>query len=447
MKTIIRLRQTALALSALVVNLFPIMPAKADSFISTGMMVTNRYAHTATLLTNGQVLVAGGGCNSNGTIAIFSSELYTPASGTWNMTGEMVNARKEHRATLLADGKVLVTGGYDIHSQAQASAEVYDPTGGAWTGTAPMTSARSMHGATLLSNGRVLVTGGFTGSGFVDQTEEYDPAAGTWTAAPAMGAVRYSHTATLLANGKVLVAGGGSGGYYHLSSAELYDPAAGKWTPTGSMSTTRAGHTATLLPSGKVLVAGGVAGHGDTYLSSAEIYDPTTENWTPAGSMSSGHDGHTATLLPNAKVLVAGGYTGPYSGVGYLSNGDVYDPATGIWTPTSPMSIGHDMHTATLLPDGKVLVAGGFSTNGVLSIAQLYDLLTVSIALYAGVTIDGVVGHTYGVQSTTNLSNTNSWIGRANVTLTNATQLWYDSQSALQPKTFYRVVPGPILVP
>ena len=450
MKTMIRIHQTALALSALVANLSSITPAKAGSFISTGMMVTNRYAHTATLLTNGQVLVAGGGCNSNGTIAIFSSELYDPAAGTWKMTGEMVNARKEHKATLLPDGKVLVTGGYDIHSHAQASAEVYDPAGGAWTETAPMTSARSIHGATLLPNGKVLVTGGFTGSGFIDGVEEYDPGAGTWTAATAMGAVRYGHTATLLPNGKVLVAGGGSGGYYHLSSAEIYDPATGKWTPTGAMSTPRAGHTATLLPSGKVLVAGGVAGHGDTYLSSAEIYDPATENWKPNGSMSSRRDGHTATLLPNSKVLVVGGYKGPYSGDGYLSNADACDPATGIWTPTSPLSIGHDMHTATLLPDGKVLVAGGNGTNGVLSIAQLYDLLTVSIALYAGfpgLTIDGVVGQTYGVQSTLDLSNTNSWVGRTNITLTTPTYLWYDSQPATQPQTYYRVLPGPISIP
>ena len=209
------------------------------------------------------------------------------------------------------------------------------------------------------------------------------------------------HTATLLPNGKVLVAGGyDSDGA--LASAELYDPASGTWTATGSLATARVRHTATLLPNGKVLVAGGVdssgysrergtlrsgerdldghrqprhrtllitrrrccptarcssqADHGNVgVLASAELYDPASGTWTATGSLTTARYGHTATLLPNGKVLVAGGY----NGLGYLASAELYDPASGTWTATGSLATARYDHTATLLPNGKVLVAGG----------------------------------------------------------------------------------------
>jgi hypothetical protein len=213
----------------------------------------------------------------------------------------------------------------------------------------------------------VLVAGG-AGSGFLSSAELYDPANGTWTTTGSMNTARYFHTETLLANGKVLVAGGYGTNY--LSSAELYDTASGTWTSTGSLNTARQSTTATLLPGGKVLVAGGYAYTGD--LSSAELYDPAVGTWTSTGSLNTNRSQITATLLPGGTVLVAGGVS---SGVGstYLSSAELYDPASGTWTTTGSLSDVRYHHAAMLLPNGKVLVAGGFDSTSYLSSAELFD--------------------------------------------------------------------------
>jgi WD40 repeat protein len=168
-----------------------------------------------------------------------------PAS-TWSATGSMASARQHHTATLLPNGKVLVAGGND-----STGAELYDLASGTWSATGSMASARQHLTATLLRNGKVLVAGG---SSWI-----YDPDTGIWTAAGSIsGFPEYGHTATLLPDGKVLVVGGYVGGFGTSNSAELYDPATGAWAATGSMAISRQYHTATLLPDGKVLVAGGI---------------------------------------------------------------------------------------------------------------------------------------------------------------------------------------------
>ena len=193
-------------------------------------------------------------------------------------------------------------------------------------------------------------------------------APGSFVPTGLMLAARSEHTATLLANGKVLIVGGRVTDY--LASSELYDPSTGSFIASASMSTARGQHTATLLASGKVLIAGGHSHLGsDTGLSSAEIYDSSTGAFMPTGSMSIGRAGHTATLLPNGKVLVAGGRTinAPF----LVSTAELYDPSTGAFTPTSSMTVSRGRHTATLLPNGKVLLVGGETTSP--ATADLYD--------------------------------------------------------------------------
>jgi hypothetical protein len=344
-------------------------------------LATARGAATATLLPSGKVLVAGG-ANENGYLATgtyqASAELYDPAAGTWSPTGAMASARRSATATLLPTGKVLVTGGYAA-SGFQASAELYDPATGTWSPTGSLAAAREFATATLLPSGKVLVAGG-RGSSYLTSSELYDPATGTWSPTGSMLFSRYQATATLLPSGQVLVTGGfGDSG--NLSWAELYDPTSGTWNQTGTMATARKLATATLLPSGKVLVAGGDLSSDPTHVAAAELYDPAYGTWSSAGALrvtgvvdDNSVLAATATLLPSGEVLFAGGhgYGGPTGYTGYLEASERYDPAAGASSATGALNTARDQDSATLLPSGKVLIAGGYS-GADLGSAELYD--------------------------------------------------------------------------
>src|SRR5450759_2447325 len=261
----------------------------------------------------------------------------SPSAGApaWTATGGMIEDRFQDTATLLPDGKVLVAGGTNtVTNSLLASAELYDPGSGSWTATGSMPTPRQFHTATLLPDGKVLVAGG-TGSNNV------------------------------------------TGSNSALASAELYDPSSGSWTATGSMVTPRTSHTATLLPDGKVLVAGGSSSNsagGRPPLASAELYDPGSGSWTATGNMVTPRSDFTATLLPDGKVLVAGGlHSGVQAAAAELAAAELYDPGSGSWTATASLVTPRTGHAATLLPDGKVLVAGGYGGNGALATAELYD--------------------------------------------------------------------------
>jgi large repetitive protein len=346
----------------LAVNACTLPPA----WIPTASMAVARQGHTATLLTSGKVLVAGGNGSSNPSSALASCELYSPTPGTWSPTGAMATARGSQKAVLLNSGKVLVAGGLDATGFPLASAEIYDPTPGTWSATGPMATVRFNHTMTLLPSGKVLVAGGSSGNTPLASAQVYDPAAGTWSPTGSMATARFNHTATLLPNGKVLVAGG-TANIAPFSSAQLYDPTTGTWSATTSMTSARAGHTATLLANGKVLVTGGLGTSG--FLAGAEIYDPTSGTWSPTGSMATGRFYHSETLLLSGKVLVAGGS----GGSGFLSNSEAFDPTAGTWSSTGSMATTREFHSATRLPSGKVLVAGGWKGSLGLAGAELFD--------------------------------------------------------------------------
>jgi WD40 repeat protein len=340
----------------------------SGTFHNTGSLGSARYGHTATLLPNGKVLVAGG---ENGVSRTVIAELYDPVSGTWTATGSLAGGRSDHTATLLPNGKVLVAAG---SSSNLTSAELYDPATGTWTPTGSMGAGRKGASATLLPDGKVLVAGGRDesppfGGNWLASAELYDPANGTWTATGSLATARAGYVATLLPNGKVLVAGGYNGNY--LASAELYDPASGSWTPTGNLVTARNGGTPTLLPDNRVLVAGGFGNGGfSDVLANAELYDGANGSWTATDSLDTARQIHTATLLPNGQVLVVGGFD---SGNNSIMSAELFDPASGGWTATGSLGTARSRHTATLLSNGQVLVAGG-QDSGIapLASAELY---------------------------------------------------------------------------
>ncbi len=289
------------------------------------------------------------------------------------VTGSLTEARAGHTATLLPDGRVLVVGGLGVASMV-TTAELYDPTAGTWTAIEGIPAPPSYHTATLLPDGKVLVAGGYYGFVSAPQAYLFDPATNEFTATGDLIHARDRHTATLLNDGRVLVA---AGWFHYLGynpfaqdTAEVYDPASGTWTGTGRLADHREGHTAALLPDGRVLVAGGQnAGFADVHnLATAEIYDAATGVWMLTGDMTVARIGHTATLLPNGQVLVAAGYNADF-----LDAAELYDPATGTWAATGSLTTARLGSTATLLPNGGVLVAAGYSQSGNLASAELYD--------------------------------------------------------------------------
>jgi len=225
------------------------------------------------------------------------------------------------------------------------------------TAISSMTRQRAAHTATLLPDGKVLLAGGFAGDeNSLASAEIFDPATNTFAPADNMKASRAGHTATLLPNGKVLIAGGYNGSY--LASAELYDPATRTFRPTGRMVTARSGHVALLLKNGKVLLVGGV-GIGWTFLADAELYDPLTNTFTPTGGMATARESHTATLLRDGRVLITGGHKGRRSAITIYSSAEIYNPASGTFSPTGNLTVRRHKHDATLLADGRVLIVGG----------------------------------------------------------------------------------------
>ncbi|CAF4855301.1 unnamed protein product [Rotaria sp. Silwood1] len=337
-------------------------------WLNTGSMNSARTIHTQSILLNGKVLVTGG---YDGNYIVNSAELYDPSTRSWTTTGSMNNTRQSHTASLLTNGKILVTGGYN--GKALNSAELYDPSSGTWTMTSNMINARMDHTASVLKTGTVLITGGYY-YGPLNSCELYDPSTGAWTAINSMNHPRFWHTASVLQNGTVLVTGGNNNSA-SLNSAELYDPSTGTWTTVGSMNNTRYSHTASVLLNGQVLVNGG---HNGTFsVNSAELYDPSTKTWKATGSMINARAFHKASVLTNGIVIVTGGFAGSC----YLNSAELYKPSTGTWTTAGSMNNARYRHELSVL-NGNVLVTGGLrsdlagdaSINVVLNNVESYSL-------------------------------------------------------------------------
>jgi Galactose oxidase, central domain/Kelch motif len=373
-------------------------PAPNGSFApaaSTPSMNMARQLATATLLPNSKVLIAGGVNDSTGTLA--SIELYDSATNSFAPAASlpaMNEARTNATATLLPNGKVLIAGGGNSTTGLLNSVELYDL---ATNSFAPAASLPTMNQGRLgavalpLFNGKVLIAGGTNNNGVSLKTVElYDSATNSFAPAvslPTMNELRDTPTGTLLPNGTVLIAGGLEGFLVQepiiSNSVDLYNPATNSFAPAASlptMNTSRLSATATLLPSGQVLIAGGETptiglGFAVIVLASVDLYDPVTNSFAPAASlptMNTSRQSAAATLLNNGKVLIAGGENNSNQ---VLANVDLYDGASNSFVPAAALPTMNQARfnaTATLLPNGKVLIAGGEISNETLSSTELY---------------------------------------------------------------------------
>ncbi len=319
---------------------------------SAGSLTAARHAHTATLLADGTVFVAGYGFST--------TERYDPGVGAWTATEPCPETLVGQSTTIVANGQVLVAGG---GGGVPKAAWLFDPAADRWISTGSLAKARSEHTATRLADGRVLVVGGETRQRgrwrATAAAEIYDQTTGRWTKARPMSTPRRLHTAALLADGRVLVVGGVGRDLIPLASAEVYDPPTDRWTRVDPMSEPRIFHTLSILADGRALVVGGSPHPLSS--SGVELFDPTDGTWRSAAPLPDTRHSHTATIMRDGRVLIAGGVgPGDPPGTGeFLATALIYDPAADSWKPTDAMSVPRVEHTATLLDDGRVLVTGG----------------------------------------------------------------------------------------
>lgn len=356
------------------------------TWTTTGSLSTNRTRFTTTLLKNGKVLAVGGVAADEvrqADSALASVELYDPETGKWSGTRDLTTARYAHSATLLNSGKVLVVGGLgrgaDKKPATLDSAEVYDPGTGKWATTKSLATGRYLHSATLLESGKVLVAGGANLVGAdlkpLPDAEVYDPETGTWSVMP-MPIARYGHTATRLADRKVLLVGGYRKGPGSLVQTSLYDATNSKWTMASGSGGRRVHHSAALLNSGRVLVIGGVthpggggtAGSADAggRTNAVELYNPKRDTWGVTGALPIVPQGQEAAALSDGNVLgvVVAGEAEQQALSAWL-----YNAREGTWgrAKSSKIEIKRSQPgfsgqapKLTLLENGKMLVVAGY---------------------------------------------------------------------------------------
>ena len=338
-------------------------------------MTQQRSEHKAALLDDGRVLISGGFTrtfNENGTGIgevrfLNSSEIFNPSAQSWTLTESMSEERGGHIAIVLPAGKILVAGGRTLRKDTETdeltviyhhSVELYDHASGQWSSGEDMIESRWNSTATLMKDGRVLLSGGEDSNGSLSTSEIYDPVTGLWSATGRMLNPRSGHSAVLLSDGKVLVVGGAG------DKVEIFDPQKGIWSAVSSLSQRMTRQGMVLMENGQIITAGGFGSTGP--VSTSELYDPDTQNWTRIPGMSVTRVGPSSILLGNGNVLVVGGSR--------FAASDLYNPVAGEWISSGNMLHGRKNQTATLLQDGRVLVSGGERRDRViLSTVEIYS--------------------------------------------------------------------------
>ncbi len=345
---------------------------------STGFLITRRHGATATLLSDGRVLIAGGTDGGDGggvggdpgVGGLASAEIYDPVSGTFSAaSGTMSTRRTYASAVLTADGRVLIAGGYDeFNGTSVNTSELFDPTTETFGNVATLPGGGRQNATlTLLTDQTALLAGGSTGSNAYTATALlYRPGPNDWVAVGAMASARANAGAVLLPNGRVLVIGGQSARFAATASIESFNPTTGTFTTEAPLATARSAAAVGLLPSGRILVAGGYVpppniNQGGTILASSELLDQSV--WTssvPIDEMTTPRAGAVTSPLLNGRVLFAGGR----NGTSVLASAEVYNEANATFSATGPMAQAREAASAALLADGSVIIVGGRAPGG-----------------------------------------------------------------------------------
>jgi N-acetylneuraminic acid mutarotase len=344
-------------------------PSAGPGVAKTNSLAMARTFHTATAIQGGKVLVLGGMGASNTWLK--TGELFDFTSRTWEPAPSLNAFRAQHAAVLLHDDRVLVVGGRAGMGDAAlvTTNEIFDPKLGQFSSAGSLLAGRTFHGVEVLRTEdakRVVVAGGFP---LMSSTEEFNPQAQTWSLANPMKVPRYGHR--LIRYGTQVFAIGGRNDSAALSSVEVLDASSMAWTlESDTLSSPRFDFTATSLTDGRVLVVGGadLSGASETFLNTTELFDPQARKWKKVGNLAVARARHAAALLPDGKVIVAGGQnmTGPLDSI------EVFDPNTGVWSNAGSLSVSRQNLTATVLSDGSVLLVGGEGREGPTATVDLY---------------------------------------------------------------------------
>lgn len=304
-------------------------------------------------------------------------------SNTWRSVGPMTTERTQHTSTLLNDGRVLITGGLKGSGQTSTflnSAEVFDPLTNTFSSVGNLNISRAFHAATLLNDGRVLITGGSSdGNNFLNTAEIFNPSTNTFTLISNMNEARFFHTANLLDSGKVLIAGGVNG--QPVKSTEIFDPSTNTFSPGSDMIEKRSHHASAKLNDGRVLLVNGLQADS---LTPVEIYDPAANSFTSATS-SVEQLGLSVNTLPNGKVLIEGSklFNQPQG-----LAAEIFDPVNNAFVEIGPMLIlGTARDSSVLLNSGEVLFVGENIK------AQLFNLQTNTFKLTGDLNIPSSLQH------------------------------------------------------
>ncbi len=379
-------------------------PAQPTSFIQTGSLMVARTSHKAANLASGSVLITGG-TTAQQTITQ-TAEIYDPTARTFRFTKTpMLTPRVGHSVAMLPDGRVLIAGGTNGQQSGLATTEIFDPASEVFTAGPPMNHPRSEHQSVTLTDGRVMVIGGHTDF-FTNTVEIYDPVQATWAVVTPLPSTREYSAATLLLDGRVFISGGINTANGNDSGAVYsYSVAANTWTTMAPLLQPRLNHWIITLTNGKVLIGGGSDNSG-VLLNASELYDPEVlPNGLSvnAGTVAAGYAGAPPVALADGTVWVSGGQAPRWNGSVVCDIGsaavELFNPNTNSWTDLSSMLIGRGAFSASLLPSGQILAAGGLQSSCPATSSSFGSLImAIQAELWTG-----IAPSTGTIQVTTNL--------------------------------------------